>query len=44
MKETTLVVLCSLNDSQISDFVQAKKRLHGHMPAVSKLGKQQSGV
>ena len=39
--------MCSLNDSQVSDFVQAKKRLHGPMSsklAVAKVGKQQSGV
>lgn len=38
--------MCSFNDSQISEYVQAKKRHHGLMPtkaAVSKVGKQDNG-
>ena len=39
--------MCSFNDAQVSEYVQAKKRLHGHLPtkkAVSKVGRQANGL
>lgn len=38
--------MCSFTDAQVSDYVQAKKRIHGLLPtkfAVSKVGKQENG-